>query len=98
MGKSSNRQAMEDIAEHEARIVRMEMEVEDIQEIISTIEATHGKILWVLENRPPSKEKAKVDLEYRCAHLNLIALRLTKVLSDRALANQDKVVKIGGKK
>jgi hypothetical protein len=98
MAKSSNRKAMEDIAEYEARIVRMEMEVEDIQEIISTIEATHGKILWVLENRPPTKEKAKTDLEYRCAHLNLIALRLTKILSDRALSNQDKVVKIGGKK
>jgi hypothetical protein len=82
----------------ESTMVAMVMEVEDIQEVIFSIEATAGKIKWILENRPPYKEKVKADLEYRCAHLELIALRLTKILSDRALANQAKVIKMGGKK
>ena len=76
--------------------VTMEVEVEDLQEAIHTIAATNKKIAWILENRPPFKQREFDELKYRNAHLTLIELRFTKVLHDRALAEQN-VTQIGGK-
>jgi len=80
--------------------VMVEIEVDAVQEAIQTIRKINSKIAWVLENNPPYKQKELDDLKYRNANLTLVELRLTKALSDRALANQAKgnVVKMGGKK
>jgi hypothetical protein len=80
--------------------VVVEIEVDAVQEAIQTIRKINSKISWVLENNPPSNQKDLDTLQYRNANLTLVELRLTKALSDRALANQanGNVVKMGGKK
>jgi hypothetical protein len=71
--------------------VTVEFDVDVAQELAASTETTVSKIDWVLENRTV---KNKEELDERAKKLTIAATAVKKALHARALANEEKVVKI----
>jgi hypothetical protein len=72
--------------------ITIELEVEQAQELASTVRTTVKKIDWVLENTPPKKPGQAKDLDARAKLLTLAANTIEEALNARALANSNVVL------
>jgi hypothetical protein len=77
--------------------IKIELEVSDVQEMLSTIETTMGKIQWVIENNPPRKPNQLQLLQLRLLQLTRTSVILKRDLNARALENSN-VILMGEKK
>jgi hypothetical protein len=77
--------------------ITIEFEVEQAQEIASTIRTTVKKIDFVLDNPPLKMRPGQIsDLDARAKLLTTAAQHIEDMLNARALANSN-VVSMGGK-
>jgi hypothetical protein len=67
-------------------IVMIELQVDDAQEVASTLRTTVKKIDWVLENNPPRRSGDAERLDERAKTLTIVAEHIETILHQRALA------------
>jgi hypothetical protein len=72
--------------------VSIELDVEDVQEVLTTVETVVGKIFWVLENNPPKQSEKLQLLNLRLLQLQRASLKFRSALNERAKANGEKNV------
>lgn len=72
--------------------VTVELDIEDAQEIANYMEKKASQIDWILDNRPPAKNKI-AELDASAKRLVRVSAIIKKALHSRALENE-KVVKI----
>jgi hypothetical protein len=67
-------------------VVMIELQVDDAQEVASTIRTVVSKIDWVLENNPPRKPGDAERLDMRAKTLTIVAEHIETTLHQRALS------------